>query len=308
MKRINLICTVAVLLLSPTVRAQRKIRVVDGTSGQPLPFATIVNITHPAVQFADEQGALDLPWDDADSIRITHVGYQDRVMQVRNAGGTISLARKASVLKTVVVRSCASPVSHHYSNFDSVSTASGFGGVWWADGIATAKVAVPVFLTTSSARLSRIEFALGRALGAPKRFPKSPLRFTFYSIDPATQLPGEALSDQSVIYYPKKNGKQIVFVDSLRLSIPATGLYVGIEYLVDPKECYPVHFRDSTLGTDSVIMRYGVLLEGLRTRGCPLATYNYRSGAWLGAGGRKETDPNVPSYTIRFGVVYTTCE
>lgn len=98
-------------------------------------------------------------------------------------------------------------------------------------------------------------------------------------------MPGELISNVPIFYFPQKSGKQTIKLDSLHIKIPANGIYIGLQYVMNEAYEWKQSFwhKDST-GTkiiDSIVYRYGALIQGLRSKDFELVWYNGIKNEWL---------------------------
>lgn len=92
---------VVFLLISGAAIAQRSSQLIDGTSGEPVPFAKIVpKPGNPSL--ADIDGLFTIP-DDAVEIAIFAQGYYDTIIRVNEIGEQVLLRDEASELEEVVI-------------------------------------------------------------------------------------------------------------------------------------------------------------------------------------------------------------
>lgn len=307
--RVSRFISLFILILLTTVSfSQKTIRITNQTTGVPLPFATIANLSQSIVRHADEVGQFLFEGADSDTLRVTYIGYHPRIVQLKNiSDNVIKLEEATTVMPAVTVQSCKHPLTKRFTNFDSASTYPPFGGLSWQNNINGALAGVIITSPSPNTTLTHLVFELKKAFGAPKGIPKAPIRFSFYSVNPESHLPGEPLTYETMLYVPKKIGKQKVDVQNLGVMIPSSGMYVVLEPLINAEDCYPISYCDSIRNVDTVLMNYRLMFEGVRSIGFTLVICDYRTNQWKFSFRRLTMEADKPHSTIKFGIIYKTC-
>ncbi len=291
-----------------TASLAQSIKVKSSEGLAPLSFASIVNVSKGKLYFSDQQGNVEGNFEIGDSIFITHVGYKYLRSKIRHLNEIFSLQQSVASLDTVRIQSCKFFTKEKISNIISDTTSKKFGGVCcWAAGETTAKVAVMLKSNFSERRLHSFSIWLSTAW-QPKASIQTPMKFTFYSINLSTMLPGELISNQQIIYYPKKEGKQTINVDSINIWIQEPGIYLAMEYIYDKKYEWPQRYIDTLKGIDTVTMRIGSFIDGVYAKDFTLAHYNYKTDYWSFAGYQDKSTLNKASGTIKISAEITRCK
>jgi hypothetical protein len=286
---------------------QFHVKSLDGLS--PLPFASVLNITKGKLHFTNEEGILSTNLEIGDSLLITYVGYKNLRTLVSQSSQTFLLKQSDAILEPVRVQSCKNGINHEYSNLIEDTAERKFGGVCcWPKGATNARIAVMLKPDFNEARLDAFSVWLKKAFGAPKQSVQTPILFSFYSIDESSMLPGELLSRRQVIYYPKKEGKQTIKVDSLHLVMRKPGIYVGIEFVYNEKYEWLTHYIDTAKGVDSLVTQFGAQLDGIFSEDFTLAFYDYKNNSWSFAGRNDKSTLYRVHGTIKFVAELTTCK
>ena len=134
------------------------------------------------------------------------------------------------------------------------------------------------------------------------------MKFSFYEIVDSTSFPGELITDRQVIYFPKKEGKQTIDLDSLNLKIPDNGMYIGIEYILDEKYKYSINYFDRAAGVDATAYRYGARFDGVISNKFRIGFYNYFENNWYYAFKRNKSEMALPHGTIKCSLGIKHCE
>jgi hypothetical protein len=290
--------------------AQTSIQVKSSENLLPLPYATVLNITKGVMLFSDENGIVSGSFEVGDSISISYIGFNSIKDRIHKPGALTYLMRQTEiVLNPVKVSGCKPEVKFKYSNLESGVHDRKFGGVCcWHKGQTTAKAAIMLKPDVDHFRLSSFSIWLKRGFNAPKLAIQTPMLFSFYTINEATMLPGELISNRQVIYYPKKEGRQIINVDSLDLRIYRPGMYVCIEFVYSEKYEWPMRYVDSLKNIDTTFIQYGSRIDGIFSKDFSLAFYNYVTNNWSFAGKREKPELQNVHSTIRFSAEILLCK
>jgi hypothetical protein len=287
----------------------QSIHIKSSQTLSPLPYASVLNVSKGQLHFTNETGIVPGGFEIGDSIFITHIGYKDLRSRITESNQIFLLQQSELTLDTVRVKSCKNAIKQEYLNLASETDTRFLGVCCWPKGATNVRVAVLLKPESGSHRLNSFSVWLKPAWGAPKSTIRTPIRFTFYDVDESSMLPGETISNQQVIYYPKKEGKQTVDVDSLHLWFGAAGIYVAMEYISsDEKHQYTRRYVDTAKGIDSVAVYIGAQIDGVYSKDFSLAFYNYQTATWSFAGNRSKPAPTERWGTIKFSAEVTKCK
>ncbi|MFN0082751.1 MAG: hypothetical protein ACKVOM_09565 [Ferruginibacter sp.] len=279
--------------------AQTTIHIEAAETHAPLPYATIVIRTKQLLLFTDKDGNAINNFETGDSIDISYVGYENlHFIFDKKQPPTYLLTQKKSLLSTVEIKSCIPKKLSEYSNEEDDKTENKFGGLAW-DFTTNTKVAVMVNPDVKNAFAISFSFWLLNYFQAPKIAIKAPMKLSFYEIVDSTSFPGELITDRQVIYFPKKQGKQTINLDSLHLKIPDNGMYIGIEYILDEKYKYSIKYFDREAGVDTTGYRYGARFDGVISNKFRIAFYYYFLDKWFYGGKRTKSEMELPHGTIK---------
>ncbi len=287
--------------------AQTTIHIEASETHSPLPYSTIVNHTKRMLSFADKDGNVMNNFETGDSIDISYVGYENlHFIFDKNQQPTYLLTPKKSLLNNVEIKTCIPKKLFEFSNEED-NPQQKFGGLTW-NFTTNEKVAVMVTPNKKNAFAGSFSFWLLNAYAAPKIAIKAPIKFSFYEIVDSTSFPGELITDRQVIYFPKKEGKQIIDLDSLHLKIPENGMYIGIEYILDEKYKYPVRYVDTARGIDTITYHYGARFDGAVSTKFRMAFYYYFLDKWFYGGKRTPSEMEHPHGTIKCSLGIKYCK
>ena len=217
------------------------------------------------------------------------------------------LKQNKFLLNTVEIKTCIPKKIFEYSN-EGDNPQQKFGGLSWNFPSCEAKVAVMVKPDVKNAYANSFSFWLLNNIQAPKMAIQAPMKISFYEIVDSTSLPGELITNKQVIYFPKKQGKQIIDLDSIRLKIPENGMFIGIEYIIDEKYKYPIRYLDTKKGIDSIRYWYGARFDGAVSTKFRMAFYYYFLDKWFYGGKRTESEIEQPHGTIKCSLKIKYCE
>lgn len=288
--------------------AQTTIRIETSENRSPLAFASIINYSKKVIVFSDQTGNATIKFDNGDSIIISYVGYDDLRFIFDKQHSTIyQLTQSKAFLNTVEIKACIPKKIFEYSNEED-NPQQKFGGLTWNFPSDNAKVAVMVRPEVKNAYAISFSFWLLNNIQAPKVAIQAPMKISFYEIVDSTSLPGELITNRQVIYFPKREGKQVIDLDSIRLKIPGNGMYIGIEYIIDEKYKYPVRYIDTARGIDSIRYSYGGRIDGAFSTKYRIAFYNYFEDNWFYGGKRNKLEMEQPHGTIKCSLRIKYCE
>ena len=128
---------------------------------------------------------------------------------------------------------------------------------------------------------------------------KSPLAISFYSCSETSILPAALLYEKPIFYFPKKNGKQILNIDSLNLHVPTEGIFVCFEFILDER------YQWEQKVNDSIVVNQGVSIAGTKSDGYELAFFDYRVNGWKKFEHQKSDNSRG---TIKLETVYRYCK
>ena len=267
-----------------------------------LSFATVFDLTNKIFSSANEKGIFKLPFQVNGVFRISYIGYEDITFTPNSNKrfDTLYLTRKVASLREVVIQTCKSTYQEKISNFKNNKQGL-FGGVKCTKGENNGKVAVHINAIKTPAKLSSISFWLNRLTFIPKYAINSPLAISFYSYSEATKLPEELLYEKPIFYFPKKDGKQTLKIDSLNIHVPQEGIYVCFEFIMDER------YQWEQKNNDTIIVSQGVHIAGSYCEGYELAFFDYKVNRWKSAKSQNTPRPDNSHGTIKIETEYQYC-
>jgi hypothetical protein len=84
--------------------AQHLRKIIDSATGAPISFATVKVLNQPRGVIASENGVFDLHLDPADSILISSVGFQEKIITAKEIKDSILLSPKFKTLAEITVK------------------------------------------------------------------------------------------------------------------------------------------------------------------------------------------------------------
>jgi hypothetical protein len=293
---ISIIFILSASVLSGYKTAAQEIRVISAADNAPLPYATVTNRTHPLVVSADATGTAHIKAAAGDSISVSYVGYKTALLLFNgDKVQAISLRRNQQVLPDIKVYSCKRTKELTYDNYRDYDrqkiyddpSKTNFGGFFWdKNGNAKSCFAVLVKPSRPNATLKDFSFWIKKDFQAPKSSIHTPLLINFFEVADSSGLPGELISRGSIVYVPKKPGRQKLSLDSIHLVMPSSGIYVSLQYVMNEEYEWEekTRFRKSeqdTASIDTVFTRYGDVIGGLRSRESSFVFYNALRDKWV---------------------------
>ncbi len=302
--------TVLVLILSGfSSFAQVRLTVRAAGRREVLSYASVFNQSRNKLSFSDQNGFVAGSFGSGDSLTISYVGYETLQAVVnREEEQTFLLQESKGLMDGVTISRCKKHRSFDWSNLEGDGSGRKFGGVSWNVEAMNGKMAVLVQPAESGARLEAFSFWLETNFGGPKSALQAPMIFSFYSVNDSTLLPGELISSRRIVYQPKKAGKQTILLDSVRIIIPPSGLYLCLEYVFDERYQWPMRHLDRDKGIDTAYLQYGGRIDGEFSNHFPLAFFNYRKDQWFFPGNRTREHLFQVQGTIRLSLKLEVCQ
>jgi hypothetical protein len=290
--------------------AQVRITIKSATDKVALPYATIVNLKSGAMYSADKNGESLVATGIADSFHITYIGYKNLyiVLKATDKDKTIYLEPAIATLKAIVLPPCklTKITKIKTNNKRNGSTLGGFG-CFSKNKMPNynGKFAVHLSADKSWAKLQTLSFWLvdSRAWPNTPDFAfESPLSLSFYSIDEVTKTPSYLLNDKPIIIFPEKEGKQILDLDSLDISLPTEGVFVSFEFILDTAYQWKTYYKDT------VTIHQGVNIAGAYTEGYGVVYFNYKTNNWTHARGFDPINPMKNKGSLKLETTYKICK
>ena len=296
----------------------QQFKIISAEDGAALPFATLINYTHPNLVSANVNGMAQLAAQVGDSIAVSYVGFKNTSFIFNsNTDETIRLFKETGVLPPITVINCKKMKQFKYSNKDSVhfrimekgNKSNSVGVLWNAGPVNNPQLAVRLNPEKENAILKNFSFWLEKPNAGPKSAITAPLIISFYDVTDSV-LPGNVLTETPLFYYPQKTGKQTLNLDSLHLRIPPNGIYVSFQCVMNEEYAWTeiVKWEDSThqISKDTIFKYYGGMIDGVYTRNFDLAGFNPIKNKW-NSWTRKFYDDNDFHASIKCEAVLKYC-
>ena len=213
---------------------------------------------------------------------------------------TVYLTRKISTLKELVIQPCRVSAEEKISNLTD-NKQEQYGGVMSPKAENNGKVAVLIIPKKSPAKLRSLSFWLKRWPYMPKYAVNSPFTISFYSSSETTKLPGDLLYEKPIFYFPEKEGRQSLKLDSLNINVPVEGIYICFEYIQDEK------YQWVLPGKDTTIVNQGVCLAGTYCEGFGVVFFDYKTNSWMKNIYLARTRPDNTHASIKIEASYRYC-
>jgi len=268
--------------------------------GHLLSYATIRNSTQNYSKSANRTGEAIIEGNFGDSIIISYVGYNDVGFIVNTEHQKlISLSRTFMFLPEVQVFNCKKTKRFTLKNqFKIPKTGNYYGGVNWTYSDITNPYAFLINDIPSNSQIINLSFWLKKHYQSPDSIISAPIMIMAFAVDSLTQLPSKPLISKPIIYYPERDGKQSINIDSVQLFTPKNGLYIAFQYIIDKKYSWE-HPLKTTNGTDTTIISYGGIIEaGLVMRNYKSVIYDLSQRKWI---------KFAPNLIIKFEMEFKKC-
>jgi hypothetical protein len=294
-----------VLLICTNATSQLKVKIISAADGTNLSYATIANLTLHKTYSANEYGEIEIGLlaKTGDSLRITHVGYLPKdCVNSNNISKTIVLNPDNSILSPVIISHCKkyksitvknNPKKKHSGN-DLISHFAGYG---WLFGEKNYQVGMLLKNTEQGIRLKNFSFWL-KKMTAPDSAVLAPWLINVYNVNDSSGLPSKPLFRDPIVYFPKEEGKQTISFDTMQIAIPENGVYITFQYIMDEKYAWMSNMIPHSMYSDTTIVSYGAVIDGISTPGYTISRYMGKEDKWIK---RPENE------SIRFEAVLSYC-
>ncbi len=292
----------------------QQFKIIAAEDGAALPFATLINYTHPNFVSANENGIADITLQIGDSIAVSYVGYKTTSFIFNsNTSTNIHLFKEKNVLPAITVMECKKMKELTYDNKnapnyrimgDGKRANISFG--WWVKILQESfnpKWAVRLNPEKDNAILKSFSFWLKKNWSGPMSAIKTPLIVTFHDVTDSI-LPGNELIETPFFYYPQKEGEQTLNLDSLHIIIPPKGIYVSIQIVMNDAYAWSLKVKRQD-SNDTVITAYGGDIVGAITKDFELAGFNPIKNNWYLLS--KTTEENKLHTSIKCEAVLKYC-
>jgi hypothetical protein len=230
------------LWLNQVILAQSS-PIIVSNDGQPLPYATVINMRTGKGVFASADGKANLDniafFKTGDTIKITYTGYSDTLIKLPINEARIVLKPEALELEPVAVYPCQNSMLtkiKNYKKFPSnqfLGMSSGVFGSWAA------------FIPNSgrkNAILQTITIELN-FFSIPPNARNAPYKFRLLQYDTISGMPGKQLVSKEWVVHP--TGKKLILkIADENIRLPKLGIVVAIDFFYAGEQyTYPREFR-----------------------------------------------------------------
>jgi len=209
-------------------------KVVDANSGAALPFATVAFTKTKLFLYTDISGQFSFSKNEGpanDTIRVQYLSYATAIVPVATItdGFVIRLAPKANLLQNITVTACNNPQT------EMVNKISRKAKEYIGPGPETRMIIISRFANSKNLTgfVNTIELYSGSFIEKAQ----VPVRIHWYTWDDSTNMPGEEITDTSIIVYPYRQGWNKFPVPAKTIYYSNKGLVLGLEFI------YPVEYK-----------------------------------------------------------------
>ncbi len=200
---------------------------IVSNDGQPLPYATVINMRTGRGVFAPANGQVDFTstfFLAGDTVKITYTGYEDLILRLPPMQPTIVLKYQPVELDEVAVYPCPNSIPTTLKNYTkfvsnySLGWGNSHGGSWAAFIPNTNNI--QGIIETINVELSFLRI--------PANARKAPCKIRLLQYESTTGLPGTPLIAKEWMVYP--TGKKLIFsILDENLRLPKEGMVVAID-------------------------------------------------------------------------------
>ena len=260
-------------------------KVVNAENQQPLAFSHFLMLNKELGTSANEQGifAFMVPPDFKDlSIRISHVGFQPRILKISElAGKTIALLPREEGLDEVLLTNILEDKQFVYRpgwRNKSVGFGNLNGGLYPST---VARYYEKPEKFSEECFLKEIELYFLEVEEESNLDPK--FRLHIYGVD-ENGMPGEELAGDLVLQ--KKSGENQMKIDLLeeKIRIPPSGFFVGVEHLFIPEnrfiETKNYYINDSLVAEDYAVVKFAPIFKAEIVKKQDINTWFFGPSGW----------------------------
>jgi len=266
----------------------QQFKIISAEDGAVLPFATLINFTHPIIVSANANGIAELNAKNGDSIVVSYVGFKSNSFVFNsNSNQTIRLIKAIEILPPVLVQNCKKMKSFTYGNKRAVTQKKNANGVrcdlnleWW--GLwknSNSQFAVRINPEKENTIFKSFSFWIEKPFFGPESFFNAPLIVSFYDVTDSI-TPGNMLTETPLIYHPQKIGKQTIDLDSFHLIIPKKGIYVSFQCVTNDDFSWTQTIRMQGSNKDTIVKCYGGRIVGVFSKDFEFARLNPIKNKW----------------------------
>ena len=201
-------------------------KIVDQKTKQPITGVIVLNLSNPKyATYTNEEGIFSLMVAKNDSLKISCIGYKDSI--VRNSPNLTSTNIELTpyfILLNEVVVNCS--LKENISDKEESFRQGGSKG-------SILLVFIPNLDSSKSKIITKLKYHLGEIYLENEKINKGVIRVRLYSSTDTAIFPKSDLLNQSIIetLALKNNQTLIVDISKLKISFPANGVFVGLEWL-----------------------------------------------------------------------------
>ena len=275
------------LFFSFKINAQQ-FKIIAAEDGVALPFATLINFTHPIIVSANANGIAELNAKNGDSIIVSYVGFKSNSFVFNsNSNQTIRLIKAIEILPPVLVQNCKKMKSFTYGNKRAVTQKTNANGErfvfnleWW--GLwknSNSQFAVRINPEKENTILKSFSFWIEKPFFGPESVFNAPLIISFYDVTDSI-TPGNMLTETPLIYHPQKIGKQTIDLDSFHLIISKKGIYVSFQCVTNEDFAWTQTIKMIVSNKDTIVKCYGGRILGVFSQDFEFASFNPIKNKW----------------------------
>lgn len=265
----------------------QQFKIIAAEDGAALPFATLINYTHPNLVSANVSGIADLTAQEGDSIAVSYVGFKTTSFVFNtNTSPIIRLFKETVLMQPITIQKCNNEKSLLYiNNTVNYVLKNGvrhyFDGLdWWGVRWKNSEHAIRINPEKENTILESFSFWLDKSPFGPKSAIQAPLIVSFYDVTDSI-TPGNLLTETPLIYYPQKTGKQTLNIDSFHLRIPPKGIYISFQCVTNEDYAWTQTIKINGKINDTVIKCYGGIIVGVYSSDFEVASFNPIKNSWF---------------------------
>lgn len=201
-------------------------KIIDQKTKQPITGVIVLNLSNTKyATYTDEEGIFSLMGAKNDSLKISCIGYKDTI--VKNSANLTSTNIELTpdfILLNEVVLNCS--LKENISDKEESFRQGGSKG-------SILLVFIPNLDSGRSKIITKLKYDLGEIYLENEKINKGVVRVRLYSSTDTAIFPKSDLLNQSIIETIALRNNQTLIVDisKLKISFPANGVFIGLEWL-----------------------------------------------------------------------------
>lgn len=229
-------------------------KIIDQKTKQPITGVVVLNLSNPrSATYTDEEGVFSLFVAKKDSLKISCIGYKDSIVKNFEIFSlpTIELSPYFILLDEVVVNnslkrssSTLGYIGYEYKTFYQGGSKGSILLIF-----------VPNEDSSKNRVITKLKYELRSINRENEKVNKGVVRVRLYSLSDTAIYPKSDLLQENIIQTIPLKNKQTLIVDisKYKISFPANGVFVGLEWLGEKNNSYEINLNPAFVAIKSKV-------------------------------------------------------